>query len=130
MIRAAVPLILTLILGPVHCLAPVHTVVEIIDARAPSVERMIQDAADRHGLRLGFLMQRVREESGFDPEAVAPDGCTGLMQLNPLFFPGAATMTIAENLEAGASYLARQLEACDGSERCAHKAYRSGRVQR
>ncbi len=63
-------------------------------------------------------------ESRFDREAVNGD-CYGLCQLKERYFPGAPTMTGAENIRAGMTYLGEMLEKYDNLD-AALCAYRWG----
>lgn len=63
-------------------------------------------------------------ESRFDREAVNGD-CYGLCQLKEKYFPGASTMTGAENIRAGMAHLGELLEQYDNLD-AALCAYRWG----
>ena len=124
MIRAAIPILLSAILGPLPALAPFHAGTP--DPPAPTIREMIAAAAEHHGLRTEFLYKRAWDESRLNPDADDGHGDYGLMQLAERWFPGASTMSAETNLDLGAAYLARQLAACRGNEACAHRAYRTG----
>lgn len=116
--------------------APPVTVrpIQLASQRTPTLPPLIVDslasAALRYDLRLGLLARLAWQESRFDPDADDGRGCLGIMQLNVRFFPDAAEMTTAENIDAGASYLAHLLRLCDGDEPCAERAYRTGKVRK
>lgn len=50
----------------------------------------------------------IEVESRFQPDAVSPEGCYGLMQLNPRYFPDSGDP--ADNLRTGVWYLRTLLE--------------------
>ena len=85
-------------------------------------------AAERHGLDPKLLHALVVVESAYKPNAVSPSGAAGLTQL----MPGTASqlrvrdrMDPIDNLQGGASYLARQLVRF-GDLRLALAAYNAG----
>ena len=85
--------------------------------------------AERHGLD-GLLLAAVAQaESGFDPEAVSPQGAIGLMQVMP---DTASLFRVTEpaepraNVEVGARYLAWLLERFDGDLELALAGYNAG----
>lgn len=90
---------------------------------------LLNRAAERHsvdGLLLAAVMQA---ESGFDAEAVSPQGAIGLMQVMP---DTADLYRITEpgdpraNVEVGARYLAWLLERFDGDLELALAGYNAG----
>lgn len=85
-------------------------------------------AADRHGLDPKLLHALVVVESGYDSRICSPVGACGLTQLMPATARELGVrdrFDPAENLAAGADYLARQL-ARFGDLRLALAAYNSG----
>lgn len=96
---------------------------------------MLEEASKMHDLPPALLGIMTLVESGGDPEAVSSRGATGLLQIMP-----ATGQRIAEqrglgevdlndpqvNLDFGAWYLARQLEAFDGNLELALAAYNGG----
>jgi soluble lytic murein transglycosylase-like protein len=98
-------------------------------AEAPNVPLLLIYAAHKYHLPIGILAHRAWRESKFDPNVPPNKGCYGVMQLNALYFPGAAMMTVAENIDAGAEYLARLYRRCGGDWVCAERAYRTGKVR-
>ena len=75
-------------------------------------DKLVEDAAARHGLDPKLLHALVAVESAYRPGAVSPAGAGGLAQLMP---GTAANLGVrdrfdpAENLNGGAAYLAEQL---------------------
>ncbi|MBO8163014.1 MAG: lytic transglycosylase domain-containing protein [Brevibacillus sp.] len=92
------------------------------------LERIIEQAARRHGVAIELVREVIRAESDFRPFAVSPAGAKGLMQLmdrtarslgvrNP-FDP-------VQNVEAGTRYLKQLLDKY-GSVKVALAAYNAG----
>ena len=75
-------------------------------------DRLVEDAANRHGLDPKLLHALVAVESSYQSRAVSPAGAAGLAQLMP---GTAADLGVrdrfdpADNLNGGAAYLAAQL---------------------
>ena len=90
---------------------------------------LLSGAARRHSVDGLLLAAVVQAESGFDPEALSPQGAIGLMQV----MPGTADLyRVTEpgepraNVEVGARYLAWLLERFDGDLELALAAYNAG----
>jgi soluble lytic murein transglycosylase-like protein len=89
----------------------------------------ITAAAQRHGLDPALLAGLVKQESGFDPNAVSPAGARGLTQLMPGTAAGLGVtnpLDPAEALEGGAKYLREQLDSFGGDVARALAAYNAG----
>ncbi len=88
---------------------------------------MARDAARRHGVPEDLFARLVQQESNWNPRAQSPKGALGLAQLMPETARrlGADPLDPAENLNAGAKYLARQYREF-GSWRLALAAYNAG----
>jgi soluble lytic murein transglycosylase-like protein len=86
-----------------------------------------KDAARRHGVPEDLFLRLVRQESGWNPQAVSHKGAIGLAQL----MPGTAQYLRVDphdprqNLEGGARYLIEQYRRF-GSWRLALAAYNAG----
>lgn len=90
------------------------------------LQEVLYDLCDELGLEEALALGLIQTESGFVVDAVNPaSGCYGLCQLNPLYFPSG--LTPEENLRAGLTYLAEQLERYDGDVAAALTAYNAGR---
>lgn len=92
-------------------------------------QRLVADAARRHGLDPALVMAVVGVESGFQPQAVSPKGARGLMQL----MPGTARdlgvadpFDPAANLDGGSRYLSSLVARYDGDLAKALAAYNAG----
>lgn len=90
------------------------------------LQAVLYDLCDELGLEEALVLGLIQTESGFVTDAVNPvSGCYGLCQLNPLYFP--AGLTPEENLRAGLTYLAEQMERYNGDVAAALTAYNAGR---
>lgn len=90
---------------------------------------LITQTAQRHGLDPALLAGLVQVESNFDPRAVSNAGAMGLTQI----MPGTAEelglerpFDVAENLDAGARYLAWLIDYFEGDVERALMAYHGG----
>ena len=89
----------------------------------------ITAAAKRHGVDPALLAGLVKQESGFNPNAVSPAGARGLTQLMP---GTAASLGVsdpldpAQALDGGAKYLREQLDRFGGDVARALGAYNAG----
>ncbi len=91
--------------------------------------KLIGRAAERHSLDGLLLAAMVEAESGFDPEAVSPDGALGLMQVLPStagLYASGDFSDPAKNVEIGARYLSSLLKQFDGDLELALAAYNAG----
>jgi hypothetical protein len=93
-------------------------------------QSLIESTAARHGLQPALLRALVEQESGFNAGARSDAGALGLTQVMPgtgaeMGFSVVDLMDPAKNLEAGAQYLARQMEKF-GSTELALAAYNAG----
>jgi soluble lytic murein transglycosylase-like protein len=89
----------------------------------------ITAAAQRHGLDPALLAGLVKQESGFNPNAVSPAGAQGLTQLMPGTAAGLGVsdpLDPAQALEGGAKYLREQLDRFGGDVTRALAAYNAG----
>lgn len=90
---------------------------------------LIEDHAERHGIRPGLVRAVIQVESAFNPAAVSPKGAMGLMQLMPataLEFRVGNPFNPEENIRAGVAYLRRLLDRYDNNEELALAAYNAG----
>jgi soluble lytic murein transglycosylase-like protein len=92
-------------------------------------ERLVAEAARRHGLDPALVMAVVSVESGFQPQAVSPKGAQGLMQLMPATARDlgvADPFDPAANLDGGSRYLSSLVARYDGDLAKALAAYNAG----
>lgn len=102
----------------------------IVDhARYQRYDKIIDDAATRHGVEPALVKAVIRAESDFVPYALSPAGAQGLMQL----MPGTARMHNVwrvyepkQNVEGGVTHLRQLLDRYSGNLRLALAAYNAG----
>lgn len=90
---------------------------------SPPLQEAFHQICAEHGLDEALVLGVIEVESGFDPYVESAMGCYGLMQLNRRYFPG--DLSPADNLRAGAEYLAELLERYD-TPGAALRAYNRG----
>jgi soluble lytic murein transglycosylase-like protein len=89
----------------------------------------ITAAAQRNGIDPALLAGLVKQESGFNANAVSPAGARGLTQLMPATAAGLGVTdptNPAQALEGGAKYLKQQLDRFGGDVAKALAAYNAG----
>jgi soluble lytic murein transglycosylase-like protein len=92
-------------------------------------ERLVAEAAQRHGLDPALVRAVVGVESGFQPEAVSPKGAQGLMQLMPATARDLGVtdpFDPAANLDGGSRYLSSLVARYEGDLTRALAAYNAG----
>lgn len=97
--------------------------------RAVPFDRLIRQEAARAGIDPALLRAVVRHESAFDPRAVSSAGAKGLAQLMPATarrFGAVDPFDPAQNLRAGARYLAFLLDRFEGDTALALAGYHAG----
>lgn len=90
---------------------------------SPELQAALREACQASGVPVSLALGLIEVESGFQSDAVSSEGCVGLCQLNPRYFP--ADLTPAENIAAGMGYLGELLERC-GDTAAALTAYNAG----
>lgn len=88
------------------------------------LQDVLYTACEANGIPREIGIALIDVESEFDPEAVSPNGCYGLCQLNPKYFP--TGLSYEENIRTGIGYLAEQLERYDGEFGAALTSYNAG----
>lgn len=88
------------------------------------LQDVLYTMCDSNGIPREVGIALIDVESDFDEDAVSPNGCYGLCQLNPKYFP--AGLSSEDNIRTGISYLAEQLERYDGDMEAALTAYNAG----
>ena len=89
-----------------------------------TLQDILYTACDANGIPREVVLGLIDVESDFRSDAVSPNGCYGLCQLNPKYFPSG--LNDAENIRTGIAYLGEQLERYDGDLEAALTAYFNG----
>jgi soluble lytic murein transglycosylase-like protein len=94
-----------------------------------NLEMVIEKYAQQYGVDQDLVWAVIRQESGFNPQAVSPKGAMGLMQL----MPGTAAMLgvsdafdVEQNIAGGIKYLERCLSQFNQDVSLALAAYNAG----
>lgn len=93
------------------------------------LQPIINQAAERYGIRPELLEALVQQESGFNPNAVSKAGAQGLTQLMPGTAAGLGVsdpFDPEQNVMGGAHYLRIQLDRFNNDESLALAAYNAG----
>lgn len=88
------------------------------------LQAVLRESCEVNGVALCDALGLIEVESGFRVDAVSREGCFGLFQLNPKYYP--SDLTPAENIQAGVAHLAGQIERYDGDIQAALRAYNKG----
>lgn len=88
------------------------------------LQAVLRESCEVNGVALCDALGLIEVESGFQVDAVSREGCFGLCQLNPKYYP--SDLTPAENIQAGVAHLAGQIERYDGDILAALRAYNKG----
>lgn len=88
------------------------------------LQAVLRESCEVNGVALCDALGLIEVESGFQVDAVSREGCFGLCQLNPKYYP--SDLTPAENIQAGVAHLASQIKRYDGDIQAALRAYNKG----
>ena len=94
-----------------------------------AIDAIVYEASSQHGLDPSLILSVMRQESGFNRNAVSPKGASGLMQLMPATaerFGVKNIFDVRENIYAGARYLRWLLDRFNGDVRLALAGYNAG----
>ena len=87
------------------------------------LQTVLFEVCTENDVPVALALGVIEVESCFLADAVSPEGCYGLMQLNPKYFPGG--LSPADNLRAGIEHLGRLLGQY-GDPAAALTAYNAG----
>lgn len=88
------------------------------------LQAVLRESCEVNGVALCDALGLIEVESGFQMDAVSQEGCFGLCQLNPKYYP--SDLTPAENIRAGVAHLASQIKRYDGDIQAALRSYNRG----
>ena len=88
------------------------------------LQAVLRESCEVNGVALCDALGLIEVESRFQVDAVSREGCFGLFQLNPKYYP--SDLTPAENIQAGVAHLASQIKQYDGDIQAALRAYNKG----
>lgn len=90
---------------------------------------LIRDYSSQYGLDENLVKAIIQVESDFDPTAISPKDCKGLMQLHPdtaKRFGVGDVFNPAENIEGGVRYLSYLMDSFEGDLDHVLAAYNAG----
>jgi soluble lytic murein transglycosylase-like protein len=95
----------------------------------PRYDKLVMEAAARHGVDPNLVFAVMRQESGFNARARSYKGASGLMQLMPATARRFGVTNIwdpAQNIDAGTRYLRFLLDTFNGDVKLALAGYNAG----
>lgn len=88
------------------------------------LQAVLREACEEYSITPCLVLGLIEAESEFQVDAVSREGCFGLFQLNPKYYP--SDLTPAENIQAGVAHLASQIKRYNGDILAALTAYNAG----
>lgn len=94
-----------------------------------SIENIVKDISAKYNIDHRLVLSIIKQESGFNPNAISSAGAQGLMQLMPTTAKGLGVKNSfdpVQNVEGGVKFLKRLLDKYNGNLVLALAAYNSG----